>query len=198
MANETALEKLQNLLGEIDPEVLSRVMPLTGGTITMMFTDIVDSTRIKAQMGDQPFFDKVLQPHNVLIREILSKHNGRELKTIGDAFLAAFAVAPEAVACACEIQQRLSASPIPTEMGPLKIRIGLHTGAPKVYRDPVSQRIDLSGTDVDKAARVEGLARGEQVFISDETRALAKPKDFHDWGMWALKGLGRHRVFEVL
>ena len=198
MADETALEKLQNLLGEIDPEVLSRVMPLTGGTITMMFTDIVDSTRIKAQMGDQPFFDKVLQPHNVLIRETLSKHNGRELKTIGDAFLAAFAIASEAVACACEIQLRLSASPIQTEMGPLKIRIGLHTGAPKVYRDPVSKLIDLSGTDVDKAARVEGLARGEHVLISDETRSLAKPKDFHDWGMWALKGLGRHRVFEVL
>ena len=198
MADAAALEKLQNLLGEIDPEVLSRVMPLTGGTITMMFTDIVDSTRIKAQMGDQPFVVKVLQPHNVLIRETLSKQNGRELKTIGDAFLAGFAVAPEAVACACEIRQRLSASPIQTEMGPLKIRIGLHTGAPKVYHDAVSKLIDLSGTDVDKAARVEGLARGGHVLISDETRALAKPKDCHDWGMWALKGLGRHRVFEVL
>jgi predicted ATPase/class 3 adenylate cyclase len=198
MANETALEKLQNLFCEIDPEVLSHVMPLTGGTITMMFTDIVDSTRLKAQMGDRPFFDNVLQPHNILIRETLSKHNGRELKTIGDAFLAAFPVAPEAVTCACEIQQRLSASPIHTEMGPLKIRIGLHTGAPKVYRDPVSKLIDLSGTDVDKAARVEGLARGEHVLISDETRSLAKPKDLHDWGVWVLKGLGRHRIFEVL
>lgn len=198
MADETALEKLQNLLGEIDPEILSRVMPLTGGTITLMFTDMVDSTRIKAQMGDQPFFDKVLQPHNALIRETLSAHNGRELKTIGDAFLAAFAVAPEAVACACEIQQRLSASPIETKMGPLKIRIGLHTGAPKVYRNPVSKLIDFSGTDVDKAARVEGLARGEHVLISDETRSLAKPKDLHDWGMWVLKGLGRHHIFEVL
>ena len=45
MADETALEKLQNLIDEIDPEVLSMVMPLTGGTITMMFTDIVDSTK---------------------------------------------------------------------------------------------------------------------------------------------------------
>lgn len=195
---DASIDRLKELLGKIDPEVLKQLMPPTGGVITMMFTDIVDSTRIKAEMGDQPFFDKVLKPHNDVIRECLSKHNGRELKTIGDAFFVGFADPEQAVACASEIQERLTVSPIQAGPSPLKVRIGLHTGMPKVYRDDVSKLIDLSGTAVDKAARVEGLARGGQILVSEETTTLAKPKEAFDWGPWELKGLGRHRIFEAL
>ena len=200
MPDDQALspDQLKKLLAGIDPAVLQEVMPLTGGVITMMFTDIVDSTRIKAEMRDQPFFDNVLKPHNDVIRECLSKHNGRELKTIGDAFFVGFADPEQAVACASEIQERLTVSPIQAGPSPLKVRIGLHTGMPKVYRDDVSKLIDLSGTAVDKAARVEGLARGGQVLISEETKTIAKPKGIFDWGPWELRGLGRHRIFEVL
>jgi predicted ATPase/class 3 adenylate cyclase len=191
-------DRLKELLGQIDPKVLQQVMPLTGGVITMMFTDIVDSTKIKAEMGDQPYFDNVLKPHNDLMRDCISKHNGRELKTIGDAFFVGFSIPGDATACAVDIQQRLAKSPISTSSGSLKVRIGLHTGLPKVYRDNASGKIDLSGTDVDKAARVEGLARGGQVLISEETKTLTRPKEAHDWGLWELKGLGRHQIFEVL
>lgn len=191
-------DRLRDLLSQIDPQVLQELMPLTGGVITMMFTDIVDSTRIKAEMGDQIFYDKVFKPHNELARECVSSHNGRELKTIGDAFFVGFSIPGDATACAVDIQQRLAKSPISTSSGSLKVRIGLHTGTPKVYRDDASGKIDLSGTDVDKAARVEGLARGGQVLISEETKTLAKPKEIFDWGPWELKGLGRHRIFEVL
>ncbi len=200
MSDDQALspDQLKKLLAGIDPAVLQQVMPLTGGDITMMFTDIVDSTKIKAEMGDEPFIDRVLRPHNELVRDRVSAHNGRELKTVGDAFLIGFAGSSQAVECTSEIQQRLSSSPIQAGTGPLKVRIGLHTGSPIVYRDPVSKLIDLSGTDVDKAARVEGLASGGQVLISEETKTMAKPKEVHDWGLWELKGLGRHRIFEVL
>ncbi len=191
-------DQLKKLLAGIDPAVLQQVMPLTGGDITMMFTDIVDSTKIKAEMGDEPFIDKVLRPHNELVRDRVLAHNGRELKTVGDAFLIGFAASSQAVECASEIQQRLTSSPIQAGAGPLKVRIGLHTGSPIVYRDPVSKLIDLSGKDVDKAARVEGLASGGQVLISEETKTVAKPKEVHDWGLWELRGLGRHRIFEVL
>jgi predicted ATPase/class 3 adenylate cyclase len=198
MADETLpSEQLKELLARIDPEVLQQVMPLTGGVITMMFTDIVDSTRIKAQIGDAPYFD-VLQRHNELVRSALALHDGREVKTMGDAFLVGFAVPPNAVVCAVKIQQDLATTPIQTGQGPLKIRIGIHTGTPKVYRDPVSNRIDLSGTDADKAARVESLARGGQVLISEETKALARPKEVQDCGLWELQGLGRQRIYEVL
>lgn len=173
-------------------------MPLTGGVITMMFTDIVDSTKIKAEIGDRRYFDDVLKRHNTLVRQCVSGHNGRELKAIGDAFLVGFSVPPNAVACAVEIQQRLAASPILAGCDPLEVRIGLHTGTPIVFRDEVSKLIDLSGADVDKAARVEALAKGGQALISEETRTLAKPKEVHDWGLWELKGIARHRIFEVL
>ena len=148
-------------------------------------------------MGDQLFFDKVLQAHNVLIRETLSKHNGRELKTIGEPFSALSRSRPRPSLALVRFNNGCRHHP--SKRKSVRSRFGLaRTGTPKVYRDSVSKRIDLSGTDVDKAARVEGLARGEHVLISDETRASAKPKEYHDWGMWALKGLGRHRVFEVL
>ncbi len=102
------------------------------------------------------------------------------------------------MACALEIQQSLAASPIQAGAAELKVRIGLHTGTPKLKIDPVSKLIDLSGTDVDKTARVQALAVGGQVLISEETQALAKSNEVHDWGFWELKGLGRHRIFEVL
>lgn len=170
-------DQLKDLLSRIDPAVLQQIMPLTGGVITMMFTDIVDSTKTKAVMGDQAYFDSVLTSHNRIVREAVSDHNGRELKTIGDAFLVGFAEPEKAVACATSIQERLIATPIETVLGPLKVRIGLHAGSPKVYRDPMSRLLDLSGSDVDKAARVESLARGGQVLISEETKTLGPGKN---------------------
>jgi predicted ATPase/class 3 adenylate cyclase/predicted enzyme related to lactoylglutathione lyase len=190
-------EHLKSLLARIDPAILQQLMPLTGGVVTMMFTDIVNSTAIKAGLGDETYFNDVLEPHNRLVRERIAAHHGRELKTIGDAFLVGFALPREAVDCAVDIQQRLAAAPILADGTPLEVRIGLHTGSPRVYRDPVSALIDLSGTDVDKAARIEALARGGQILISEETHVLVKPQA-HDWGLWELKGLGRHRVFEAL
>jgi class 3 adenylate cyclase len=197
--DQLAPENLKALLADIDPAVLQQVMPLTGGVIiAMMFTDIVNSTAIKAGLGDEPYFRKVLTPHNALVRDRVSAHSGHELKTIGDAFLVGFTLPGQAVACAVEIQQRLASAPIVAGDKPLEVRIGLHTGVPHVYRDPASGRIDLSGTDVDKAARIESLARGGQVLVSEQTHVLAKLPHVHDWGPWELKGLGPHRVFEAL
>ena len=146
---------LKELLGNVDPKRLESVMPVTGGVITMIFTDIVNSTGIKAEMGDRRFFETVLEPHNKLIRACISHHKGQELKTIGDAFFAGFRLPTKAVECAVEIQRSLDSTPIETSRGPLQVRIGVHSGIPEVYRDSVSNRVDLSGTDVDRAARVE-------------------------------------------
>ncbi len=190
-------DRLKALLKGIDPAILEQVLPLTGGVVTIMFTDIVDSTKVKASIGDQPYF-ALLQRHNDLVRASLSSHHGIELKMLGDAFLAGFRKPAEAIACAVQIQQGLIADPIQTGLAPLAVTIGIHVGTPIVYRDPVSDLIDLSGTDVDKAARVEGLAGGGQVLLSEELKVLAKPTTVHDWGLWELKGLGRHRIFEVL
>lgn len=190
-------DQLRSLLGGIDPGILQEIMPLTGGVITMMFTDIVDSAKMKADVGDEVYFE-ALKSHNALVRGCVSARNGREIKTIGDAFFVGFAMPTGAVTCAIETQQRLIASPVEAGPHPLRVRIGLHTGTPIVFRDKVSDLIDLSGASVDKAARVESLARGGQVLISEQTKALAEPGQWHDWGLWELKGLGPHRIFEAL
>jgi class 3 adenylate cyclase len=163
----------------------------------MMFTDIVNSTAIKAEIGDQEYFNEVLGPHNALVRESVEGHMGHELKAIGDAFLIGFANPGDACACAAEIQTELGTRTIGAGSAQLRVRIGVHTGIPIIYRDAASGCIDLSGTDVDKAARIESLAHGGQVLISEETRTFARPQ-VHDWGLWELKGLNRHRIFELL
>jgi predicted ATPase/class 3 adenylate cyclase len=192
-------DRLTALLQHLDPTALHDALLPTGGVLTVMFTDIVNSTAIKAAMGDEAFFRGVLETHNRLVREQIAQYDGRELKTIGDAFLVAFWSPDQAVTCASEIQVRLRGSPILTTGGQrLQVRIGIHTGEPKVYRDPVSGRIDLFGTDVDKAARVEGLAQGDQILVSEQTRVLVRSVSVHDWQDYELKGLGRHRIFEVL
>ena len=191
-------ENLKELLSGVDPEELRRVMPLVGGgVITMMFTDIVDSTGVKREVGDQVYF-AALEQHHSAIRYCIAQHAGHELQTIGDSFLIAFSDPGQAVQCACRIQQTLSKTPINVGRGSIGVRIGLHTGTPIVYRNTVLGRTDLSGTDVDKAARVESIARGGQVLISEQTRVLAKSEAVHDWGFWELKGLGSQRIFELL
>ncbi len=70
----------------------------------MMFTDIVDSTRVKRNVGDLTYF-AALDRHNSAVRECIARHGGHELKTIGDSFFIAFTDPGEAVQCAAEIQQ---------------------------------------------------------------------------------------------
>jgi class 3 adenylate cyclase len=188
-------QKLRELLSGLDPEVVRTLIP-PGGVITMMFTDIVDSTRINKSVGDSRYFE-ALKVHNSLVRECLKSFKGHEIKTIGDSFFAAFADPREAVACAIQIQQSLAAAPIKIDPESLRVRIGIHTGIPKPDTDSAA-RFDLAGGDVNKAARVESLARGGQVLISQETQTIAKPEPSHNWGRWEMKGLGPQRVFEVL
>lgn len=103
-------DRLQELLGKIDPAVLQRVMPLTGGVATMMFTDIVGSTELNAEMGDEAHFH-FRERHNPLERECVFANNRRELKTIGDIFVVGFFLPADAVACAIRIGHGLATSP---------------------------------------------------------------------------------------
>jgi predicted ATPase/class 3 adenylate cyclase len=194
---EVRFDYLKELLSGVDPEQLRQMTPPTGGVITMMFTDIVDSTRVKHEVGDPTYF-AALNRHNTVVRECMARHAGHELKTIGDSFFIAFADPGKAVQCAAQIQQTLAETPISVGDGVINVRIGLHTGTPIVYQDAVPGRTDLSGTDVDKAARVESIARGGQVLISEQTNVLTDRIAVHDWGFWELKGLGPQRIFEVL
>src|ERR1043166_4796787 len=97
---------------------------LPGGTVTFLFTDIEGSTRLLHELGAERYAEELAQ-HRRVVREAFERHGGVEVDTQGDAFFVAFPTAPGALAAAREAQERL-------EQGPIRVRIGVHTGTPLV------------------------------------------------------------------
>jgi class 3 adenylate cyclase/predicted ATPase len=176
-----------------------------------MFTDIVGSTALRDALiatlggsaGDQRYRERVLDPHDALIRGLLREHRGYEVKTIGDSFMAAFGEAEDAVRCAVAIQRSLRETPIAVDDSgtPLGVRIGMHTGAVTLVER--EERIDYDGHAVNIAARVESLLKGgERVYCSAQTKALTTPGPeirLHSYGQYPLKGLSETvEIFDVL
>ena len=128
----------------------------------IMFTDIVGYTALTQR--DESKAMAILQRHNSLLRPIFQKRHGREVKTIGDAFLLEFGSALEAVHCAVDIQEELhkyNASGVP---GPdqLKLRIGIHLG------DVVYREGDVFGDAVNIASRIQPLAEPGGICVSEQ------------------------------
>ena len=117
----------------------------------IMFTDVVDYSA-KTQQNEQLTLE-LLAEHRALVRPLFSKYGGREIKTIGDAFMAEFNSALQAVRCAVEIQRLLLErnAALPEEKR-IEIRIGLHLG------DVVLESDDVLGDGVNIAARIQPLA----------------------------------------
>jgi class 3 adenylate cyclase/tetratricopeptide (TPR) repeat protein len=170
--------------------------------ITMMFTDVVESTATKRDISfgrdnrerDHAYLTQVQTPHFELIRGCYQAHHGREVSTIGDAFFLAFDDPAEAVRCAVLIQKKLNESPIETPLGPLRVRIGIHSGFPEFFES------SWHGTDVDTAARVEGAAEARQIVVSTRTYELTRDMTdakFYPLGEFKLKGVGQVALWEV-
>jgi TolB-like protein len=125
------------------------------------FTDMVGYTTLAEK--DEPLALRVLEKHNALVRSILPRHGGREVKTIGDAFLLEFDSALEAVLCAIDIQAALSAynGSAPAAEKVL-VRIGIHVG------DVVHREGDLLGDTVNIASRIVNLAEGGGICLSEQ------------------------------
>ncbi len=161
---------------------------LGGGVVaTLLFTDIVGSTAKLAQLGDARW-RSLLVEHNAAMRLELERHRGRELKTTGDGFLAAFDSALRAVRCA---QAMVAAA---RAIG-LEIRAGCHTGEVEFVQG------DVHGVAVHAAARVLGLAGDGEVLASWTTRDLLAGSTLRleSRGLHSLKGLeGQREVFRVL
>ncbi len=165
------------------------------GTLTFLFTDIVDSSR---QWDEHPEpMRRALVVHNEAIRGAVAEHRGEIVKDRGDGFLAVFAAADDAIAAAIDVQRRLTAAPWEPAVDPLRVRIGMHTGTAEA-RDG-----DYFGPEVNRAARLEAAAHGGQVLISEATRALSQealPEGavLHDLGYHTLRGLTRpERVYQL-
>ena len=126
------------------PDIASHAAP--DGTVTIMFSDIEDSTVLTERLGDQAWQD-LLRKHNALIREQLRAHDGYEVKTMGDGFMVAFQSAKKGLDCAVAIQ-RAFADHNTADGEHVKVRIGLHAG------EVIKDGDDFYGKNVD-----HGLAR---------------------------------------
>ena len=144
---------------------------------TVLFTDIVNSTKRAETIGDRAWHD-VLDRHNALVRREISRHRGHEVRTMGDGFLATFDGPARSIRCALAINEGVEA------LG-LQVRAGLHTGEVEMADD------DLSGIAVHIAARVATMAKPGQVLVSNTVRDLVAGSNirFHDEGSHSLKGL---------
>ena len=158
--------------------------PLDRVLATVMFTDIVDSTRRAADAGDRRW-GELINRHDELTRRQLERFRGREVKTLGDGFLATFDGPARAIECACAIRDGV---------GPLglDVRAGLHTGECELGGD------DVRGMAVNIGARVGALADANEVLVSSTVKDLVVGADleFVDRGEHDLKGVpGTWRLF---
>jgi pimeloyl-ACP methyl ester carboxylesterase len=153
---------------------------------TVMFTDIVDSTRRAAELGDGRW-RTLSERHDSLVRRELDRFRGREVKTLGDGFLATFDGPGRAIRCASAI--RAGVEPLGIEL-----RAGLHTGECEVIGD------DIGGLAVNIGARVGAKAQAGEVLVSQTVRDLVAGSGFAfvDRGEHELKGVpGVWRLYAV-
>jgi pimeloyl-ACP methyl ester carboxylesterase len=145
--------------------------------VTVLFTDIVGSTEIVADMGDREW-RRVLDAHRLLVDGVLDHYRGRLVKTTGDGLVATFDGPARAVRCATAIRDSVK------ESG-LHIRAGLHTGEVELLGD------DIGGIGVHIAARVSALAVADEVLVSRTVKDLVAGSGivFEDRGTHALRGV---------
>ncbi len=155
--------------------------------LTVLFTDIVDATARAASIGDGRWRD-LLAHHDEQVRAQLARFGGREVKTVGDGFLATFDGPPSrALRCA------LSITRVARELG-VEVRIGVHTGECELIGS------DVGGMAVHIASRVSGLAAAGEVLVSGTVfgTVVGGPFEFEDRGFHALKGVpGRWPLFAL-
>jgi predicted ATPase/class 3 adenylate cyclase len=152
------------------------VQELPTGTVTLLFTDIEGSTQLLHELGED--YADVLAEHRRVVRDAISRHGGIEVDTQGDAFFIAFARAADAAAAAGAAQESLAE-------GPVRVRMGLHTGEPMVTAG------GYVGADVHRAARIMSAGHGGQVLLSQATRQLLDATvELRDLGEHRLKDLG--------
>jgi class 3 adenylate cyclase/pimeloyl-ACP methyl ester carboxylesterase len=153
---------------------------------TVLFTDIVDSTRRAAEIGDRDWH-ALLDAHDAVVRAQLGRFRGREVNTSGDGFLAMFDGPQRAIRCAMAIHDAVQALGI-------EVRAGLHTGECEIRGD------DIGGIAVHIGARVSALAGPNDVLVSSTLRDLVigSGLEFEDRGGHELKGVpGEWHLFAV-
>jgi predicted ATPase len=147
---------------------------LPAGTVTFLFTDVEGSTELLHELGAQAYAE-ALAEHRRVVRDACASHGGVEVDTQGDAFFVAFPTARGALKASEAITEELRA-------GPMRVRIGLHTGTPLLTDE------GYVGADVHRAARIAASGHGGQVLVSASTASLLDLE---------LRDLGEHRFKDL-
>jgi pimeloyl-ACP methyl ester carboxylesterase len=168
------------LVGSREPAESERALA------TVLFTDIVGSTERAAELGDRGW-RQLLERHDAAVRRQLSLHRGREVKTMGDGFLATFDGPGRAIRCARALREEVAGLGV-------EVRAGIHTGEVELIGD------DVGGMAVNIGARIGALAGPGEVLVSSTVRELVVGSgfEFADRGARELKGApGEWRLFAV-
>ena len=179
--SEAILHEIERFLGEASgTQVIDRVL------VTVLFTDIVDSTKLAAELGDLKWSD-LLEDHHKKIRHELEIFRGHEVKTTGDGFHATFDGPARAIQCADAIRDS-------TRQLGLNLRIGVHTGECEIRGE------SLEGVAIHMAARISGMAAGGDILVSRTVKDLVAGSgiEFENIGTYTLKGIpDEHQIFKV-
>ena len=168
-AEVTALQMFRDLFAA---EALRPGEQISVGTLTVLFTDLRNSTQLYREIGDATAFGRVMS-HFDVVRKSIADHDGAIVKTIGDAVMAVFRCAADGLLAMLEVQQAL-AEPADGS-SPLQLKAGLNTGP--CIAVTLNDRLDYFGSTVNMAARLEGLSSGSDVIISRSVYEDAKVQE---------------------
>lgn len=168
--------------------------------ITLLFTDLKGSTALYDRIGDLNAF-ALVQRHFDLLQDVVARHKGAIIKTIGDAVMAAFLEPADAVAAALSMRNEIDAFNGTQADRALILKIGIHKGA--AIAVTLNERLDYFGQTVNIAARVQQLADADEIFVSEDVysaegvHALLGSREVAS-GVFKLKGVQQDlRVFRI-
>lgn len=195
---------LQDFRDSFSSEVLRPGISLAVSNLTVMFTDLKDSTLMYEVQGDAYAFNLV-QEHFEIMQELIREAHGAVVKTIGDAIMAVFQEPAEALSCALMIQHEFRQwnrewhKDDPDRR--IIVKVGLHRG-PSIALT-LNERLDYFGTTINRAARIQSESVGEDIVLSSEMLQVDKVRELlRDYKLNVfeknLKGLsGKHRLYRV-
>jgi class 3 adenylate cyclase len=156
------------------------------GIRTILFTDIVGSTAMTRELGDEAAME-LIHLHDSIVRAALDNLGGREIKHLGDGIMASFVSAASAVKCATHVQKQVAEHRNKNANRLIKVRVGVAAGEPVEHHD------DLFGCTVQLASRLCSHAQADQILVSNVVAELCEGKllPFEDLGELALKGFER-------
>jgi class 3 adenylate cyclase len=193
LARPSTIDEVETSARFERPDLRAAAAP--DGTVTILFSDIEGSTEVNARLGDVRWLE-LLRMHHAIVRREVRQHGGFEVKAQGDGFMIALPSARRAAHCALAIQRAIQSELGDHPEGPIRVRIGMHSG--EAMRDDDD---DFYGRNVSLAARIAEHARADEVLASAVVKQLAESAGdicFTEERVVELKGLGEQVVYTVV